>query len=632
MNDGQRWFASDNNAATHPRIMDALARANKGHAVGYGGDPDTSRAENAVAALFGEGSLVRFVLNGTGSNVYAIGCFAGQGDAIICADCAHLVVDETGAPTAVTGAQLVPLRTIDGKLDAGQLAQVIGEYKDDMHKPRPAVVSISQPTELGTVYSASELDALISTAHNHGCVVHVDGARLANAAAALGVGPAEAAGAADVIGFGGTKNGLMFGEAVVFMPRIAGHLPDTARLRKTRLQLASKMRYIAAQFEEYVRDGLWLENARAANRAGAILNEGVRRLGIPVAYPVDTNGVFARIPVPVAETLRSKRFFYDWEGGLVRWMTSWDSTDDDIQTFLSDLSATLTEYNKNHPEQAPGPEEVRLRESLGNSRKLMKSNWAEMERYTSDQSRGLPMPPFVNFQPSQAGQSEQPVQPTGRQGEALASADMSQEPNLIELPEPLATGLGSKSFAACTAERKSRRKFNGEPLSLEELSFLLWASQGSRGFRKDSFIRRTVPSGGSRHPLDTHIYTRRVIGLQPGLYRFMPVEHALVMSVPASPALDAAFDAALFEQLWDCAALFVWTAVPYRTEWRYTISAAKIVLLDAGHACQALYGACEALGLGTCAIGAYDQAPMDKTLGVDGQDEFAVYAAPVGRV
>jgi threonine aldolase len=623
MNDGQRWFASDNNATTHPRIMEALVRANTGHAVGYGGDPDTTRAEQAVASLFGDGSQVRFVLNGTGANVYAIGCFAGQGDAVVCADCAHIVVDETGAPTAVTGAQLVPLKTADGKLDPEVLAHVLGEYRDDMHKPRPAVVSISQPTELGTVYSPAELETLISTAHEYGSVVHIDGARLANAAAALGVGPAEAAGKADVIGFGGTKNGLMFGEAVVFMPRILECLPDTARLRKTRLQLASKMRYIAAQFEEYVRDGLWLQNAKAANRAGALLHQGVRRLGIPVAYPVDTNGIFARIPAPVAEALRAKRFFYDWEGGLVRWMTSWDSSDEDIQEFLADLAAALENYKKSHPVQEPGPEELKLRTALENGRALMKSNWVEMERYTSDQSLGLPMPAFVNIPPSQPGQPDQ----SGHQEQP----DISGQPSLVKLPEPLSTGLGTKSFAACTMERKSRRKFGGEPLTLEELSFLLWACQGVRGTRADRFIFRTVPSGGSRHPLDTHIYARRVTALQPGLYRFMPVEHALVMSAPASPTLDAAFDAALFEQLWNCAALFVWTAVPYRTEWRYTSAAGKIVLLDAGHACQALYGACEALGLGTCAIGAYDQAPMDKVLGVDGKDEFAVYAAPVGK-
>ncbi|MFH2113428.1 MAG: beta-eliminating lyase-related protein, partial [Spirochaetota bacterium] len=542
---------------------------------------------------------------------------------------AHIMVDETGAPTAVTGAQLIPLKTTNGKLDARALAKVIRGYKDDMHKPRPVVVSISQPTELGTVYSLAEMEALMSAAHDHGCVVHIDGARLANAAAALGVGPAEAAGAADVIGFGGTKNGLMFGEAVVFMPQIIGRLPDTARLRKTRLQLASKMRYIAAQFEEYVRDGLWLQNAQAANRSGARLYEGVRRLGIPVAYPVDTNGVFARIPAPVAEALRSRRFFYDWEGGLVRWMTSWDSTEEDIQAFLADLSATLGQYRKGHPEEAFGPEEPGLRETLENGRKMMKSNWTEMERYTSDQTKGIPMPPFVNLQsaiidgavPQIAGDGETPT----------TNEEKPKRASLIALPDPLASGLGSRNFASCTAERKSRRKFSGEPLSLEELSFLLWASQGSRGFRKDHFIRRTVPSGGSRHPLDTYIYIRMVTGLEPGLYRFMPVEHALVLSALASPGMDATFDTALFGQLWNCAALFVWTAVPYRTEWRYTIAAAKIVLLDAGHACQALYGACEALGLGTCAIGAYDQAPMDDALGVDGQEEFTVYAAPVGR-
>jgi threonine aldolase len=177
----ERWFASDNNAATHPLIMEALARANSGHAVGYGDDPLTQEAEASVASLFGPGYAVRFVLNGTGANVYALGCLAGHGDAIFCADCAHIVVDETGAPTAVTGAQLVPLPTVNGKLDPHTVAEAIADY-GNMHKPEPRVLSLSQPTELGTVYSREELAALADLAHEHGLFLHIDGARLSNAA------------------------------------------------------------------------------------------------------------------------------------------------------------------------------------------------------------------------------------------------------------------------------------------------------------------------------------------------------------------------------------------------------------------------------------------------------------------
>lgn len=624
-----RWFASDNNAATHPLIMAALAEANVGHAIGYGDDPCTARAEASVATLFGADAEVRFVLTGTGANVYAIGCFAGQGDAVICSDCAHILVDETGAPSAVTGIQLVPLPSTTGKICPDQVVEAVHHYAD-MHKPRPVVLSISQPTELGTVYSVAEITALVDTAHQHGLVVHIDGARLANAAAALGSTLHAATGHGDVICFGGTKNGLMFGEAVVFTAAIKARLPDTARLRKTRLQLASKMRYIAAQFEAYVKDDLWLENARAANRAALRLYHGVRALGIAVDCQPDTNGVFARLPAPVSATLKANRFFYDWEGGLVRWMASWDTTDTDIDDFLRDLAAAMAEWQSRQPGDARliDPQIAkRLRTTLTANRNLLKSNWKELEQYTSDQQAGLPMPTFVNTghgggpqqSPDISDKPEQPERPAG-------------QPALISLPDPKVAGLGSKSFASCTADRRSRRKFTADALSLAELSFLLWASQGVRGQRPERFILRTVPSGGSRHPLDCHVYVRRVTGLASGLYRFMPVEHALAWTGPLTAQTDQAFDTALLGQLWNCAALIVWTAVPYRSEWRYTVAAGKLILLDAGHACQALYGACEALDLGTCAIGAYDQAALDACLVVDGVDEFAVYAAPVGRV
>ena len=624
---GDRWFASDNNAGTHPRIMEALARANSGHAIGYGDDPITQAAEAAVAGLFSPGAEVRFVLNGTGANVYALGCFAGQGDAVLCSDCAHIQVDETGAPVAVLGVQLVLVETADGKIQAHALEETIREY-DNMHKARPAAVSISQPTELGTLYTPAEIAELCGIAHSHGLAVHVDGARLSNAAVALGVGPAEAAGylaektaafdhGSDVVCFGGTKNGLMFGEAVVFAPRIDGKSPDTARLRKTRLQLASKMRYIAAQFGEYVKDSLWRECATLANDAARRLADGMAERGIALRYPAQTNGVFVKLPGPVVEELRAKRFFYDWEGGAIRWMASWDTSEDDVAALLADLDASLARYRSAHPAEPVIAVDGELADILSSGRAFLKSTWETVERFPSPQSLGVARPPFVRPVPDGA--------------------------RIIALPDPEASALGGKSFRELTAGRRSRRRYRNEPISLEELSFLLWASAGVRKVAAD-YAMRTVPSGGARHPLDTMLYVRRVDGLEPGIYRFLPVERSLALLKAASIVpgadtskngwldLDAQADAGLLEQLWNCAVLFVWTAVPYRTEWRYTAAAAKTILLDAGHVCQALYGASEALGLGTCAQAAYDQEKLDWLLGVDGVEEFALYAAPVGRV
>jgi threonine aldolase len=623
-----RWFASDNNAAAHPAVMDALVRANTGHAIGYGDDPVTNKAEATVAAVFGPGAVVRFVLNGTGANVYALGCFAGDGDAILCSDCAHILVDETGAPTAVTGAQLVPVGTSQGKVTASALSETIIQY-DDMHKPRPAALSLSQPTELGTVYTTKELSELCLIAHGAGMVVHIDGARLSNAAVALGVGPAQAAGyvtapglskagveGADVVCFGGTKNGLMFGEAVVFAPRADGSLPDTSRLRKTRLQLSSKMRYIAAQFEVYVKDGIWKECATAANEQAKRLVQGLATRGIVPEYSPETNGVFLRLPALVTEELRAKRFFYDWEGGIIRWMASWDTSDEDVDGLLIDLDAAMASHHAQTPTQAV-PFSVSVQAELALGRNFLRSNWDHLDAIKSPQERGLPVPSFVRPVPSGA--------------------------RVVELPDSTKSELGERSFKDITATRRSRRKYSALPIRLEELSFLLWSCAGVKTVRTENAFR-TVPSGGCRHPLDLLIYARRVSGLEPGLYRYMATDRALALLRPAKVvvgsdpaktgflALDAEIDAGLSGQLWNCAAMFMWTAVPYRTEWRYSLAAAKTILLDAGHACQALYGACEALGLGTCAQAAYDQELLDTALGVDGQEEFAVYVAALGRV
>lgn len=610
----QRWFASDNNASTHPLIMEALARANSGHAVGYGDDPVTQKAETAVAALFrtphqDAEPLVRFVLNGTGANVYALGCLAGHGDAIFCSDCAHIMVDETGAPTAVTGAQIVPLPSTDGKLSARALAHAVHEWSD-MHKAKPTVLSLSQPTELGTVYSHSELSQLCGTAHRLGMSVHIDGARLANAAAALGCSPAEAAGDADVVCFGGTKNGLMFGEAVVFMPAILEKLGDTARLRKTRLQLASKMRYIAAQFLEYLHNDLWLSNAMHANAMAARLADGARKLGLSIQYPVQANGLFVRVNASVADELKANAFFYDWEGGLVRWMASWDTTEEDVDSFLQKLAQALKARQSKGPARSEAETEA-LHAELLEKRLWLKADWNCVDSRVSDQSLGYPSPPFT-----------QPV----LKGTAT-----------IELPDTLSLQLGNKTIAQCVRQRKSRRAYSSASINLTELSYLLWSCAGVRE-AKAKYAFRTVPSAGCRHPLDTLVYARNVASLAPGLYRYQAEQNRLALLRAASPigsdqelSLDAEFAEATLGQLWNCAALFCWTAIPYRTEWRYTSASAKLIALDAGHACQALYMACEALELGTCAVGAYDQNRMDQVLGVDGIDEFAVYMAPVGR-
>ncbi len=625
-----RWFASDNNAETHPRVMEALAGANSGHAVAYGDDPLTARAEAAVAALFGSEATVRFVLNGTGANVYALGCLAGQGDAILCSDCAHILVDETGAPGAVTGAQLVPLHSDQGKVGVHALVETLRNY-DDLHKPRPRVLSLSQPTEVGTVYTMAELAGLCQVAHEAGLFVHIDGARLSNAAVALDSGPAGAAGyilpaaagqpgkpnqpGADAVSFGGTKNGLMFGEAVVFAPAVA-RVVDTARLRKTRLQLSSKMRYIAAQFEAYVKDGLWKDCATHANKMARRLAEGLAARGIRPLYPVQTNAVFVKLPGCLVEELRSRRFFYDWEGGAVRLMTSWDTDDTDVDGFLAELDAALAAHATRDPGK-PLVQPGHNREDLLAARAVLRSNWDSLERYPSDESLGVAPPPFTQAAP--------------------------QDAPLVALPDPASLGLGSKSFHDVTAQRRSRRRYKPEAISLAELSFLLWASAGVKTIRGPNAFR-TVPSGGCRHPLDLFIYARRVEGLAPGLYRHMATDRSLALVRAASPVpgadpdatgylnLDAELDEGLSGQLWNCAAMFIWTAVPYRTEWRYTAAAVKTILIDAGHACQALYGAATALELGTCAQAAYHQEKLDKALGVDGIDEFAVLAAPVGRI
>jgi SagB-type dehydrogenase family enzyme len=238
-------------------------------------------------------------------------------------------------------------------------------------------------------------------------------------------------------------------------------------------------------------------------------------------------------------------------------------------------------------------------------RELLRSNWKDLDMSSTDQARKVPAPP-----------QEKPPD----EGAAL-----------VDLVPPSEMRIGGPSAAEAIMNRMSRRKYSTAEIGLEELSFLLFATQGVRK-RSAAYSFRTVPSGGARHPFETYVFASRVTGLPKGLYRYLPLEHKLCAARPFAEGMPEDLDAALNGQLWNAAAYFVWTAVPYRTEWRYAEASAKIVALDAGHVCENLYLACEAVGCGTCGIGAYRQDAMDRFLGVDGEDEFAIYAAPVGKL
>jgi len=240
---------------------------------------------------------------------------------------------------------------------------------------------------------------------------------------------------------------------------------------------------------------------------------------------------------------------------------------------------------------------------IENGRGFLRAEWKLFDTVNTDQDQGLPVPPQQKAVPDGAG--------------------------VLSLPAADTLTLGSMPLREAIGTRRSRRKFGKDPLTLEELSYLLWATQGVRE-RGPIRSMRTVPSGGARHSLETYLYIARVTGVRPGLWRYQPLDHAIVR-LPSGDDLAARLDQALQEQLWDAAAVFVWTAIPYRMEWRYSIVSHKVIALDAGHVCQNLYLACESIGCGTCALGAYDQEMLDKLLGVDGRDEFAIYAAPVGK-
>jgi threonine aldolase len=337
-----KGFASDNYAAVHPEVLAAIAEANAGHAAAYGADPWTARAEELVRTHFGEQARPYLVFNGTGANVLCMRAMCRPWESVVCAATAHVNVDEGAAPEHIAGVKLHALDSPDGKLSPELVASRLGRWGDE-HADQPRVVTVSQSTELGTCYSPGELAALAAFAHDNDLLLHVDGSRLSNAAAALGV-PLRALATdvgVDAVSFGGTKNGLLVGEAVVLLR--PEHADGFAYLRKQTLQLASKGRFLAAQFIALLAGDLWQRNAAHANAMAARLAAAVADApGVRITQPVQANAVFAAISPAATEILQRDWRFYVWNPstGEVRWMCAWDTTSEEVDAFSAAIRRT----------------------------------------------------------------------------------------------------------------------------------------------------------------------------------------------------------------------------------------------------------------------------------------------------
>jgi len=339
-----RSFASDNNAGVHREVLDAIARANEGHVVAYGDDPYTRVATAKFEEHFGGNIEVFFTFNGTGANVLGLQALNRPYHAVLCSDYAHIYTDECGAPEKHTGCKLIPLPHQDGKIT---LESVQHAYHGigDQHHVQARVISITQSTEMGTVYQPGEIRELADFAHERAMFLHMDGARIANAAVSLGQTLRQATRdlGVDVLSFGGTKNGIMGGEAVVFFDRSLG--ADFLYLRKQGMQLASKMRFIAVQFEALLTNDLWRRSAEHANRMARVLEAQVRKIPeVRVVWKVEANGVFAQIPRHAIEKIKARYFFYPWieDECVVRWMCSFDTTEEDVREFAEVVAEAVS--------------------------------------------------------------------------------------------------------------------------------------------------------------------------------------------------------------------------------------------------------------------------------------------------
>ena len=341
-----KMFASDNVAGAHPAVLEALVAANSGHALAYGTDVHTQDAEQAFSELFGRDVRTLFVYGGTGANVLALASLLQPAESVICTDWAHIHVDETGAPEKILGAKLLDLPCPDAKLTPSQVRSA-ARARGNPHHAQPAVVSLTQPTELGTLYSANEVRAICDVAHELGLVVHMDAARIGNATAALG-GSREALRAftvdagVDVLSFGGTKAGIVFGEAVVwFDPQRAAR---AHYLRKNVTQLHSKMRFISAQYSALLANDLFIQLGASANAAAMALYEATKHhVSLGLTTPPAVNSLFPTLVDPAKTRLQEWSFFWDWDQDAhqVRWMTAWDVSDGDVAQFAAGVAAAL---------------------------------------------------------------------------------------------------------------------------------------------------------------------------------------------------------------------------------------------------------------------------------------------------
>jgi threonine aldolase len=333
----KKGFASDNNSGVRPDILKAMEAANSGHCTGYGNDPFTENAISVFKEKFGPETGVFFVFNGTGANVLGLSSVTRSFNSIICAETAHIQEDECGAPEKFTGCKLLPVETKNGKLTPEIIRHHLKGF-DFEHHSQPKVISISQVTEMGTVYQPEEIKALADLAHNHNMLLHMDGARIANAAVSLNLDFREFTKdcGVDVLSFGGTKNGMMMGEAVLFFnPELA---TQTKYLRKQSMQLYSKMRFVGAQFTAYFENDLWKETASHANKMAKMLEAEVKQIPeIKITQPVEANGIFAIVPSGIIKPLQEQFFFYIWneQNSEVRWMTSFDTTENEIHEFAA---------------------------------------------------------------------------------------------------------------------------------------------------------------------------------------------------------------------------------------------------------------------------------------------------------
>jgi threonine aldolase len=343
-----RSFSSDNAAAIHPVVLDAISRANAGHAVAYGDDPWTRECEEQFRTLFDADVVTLLAFAGTGANVLALGTMLGPVEAVVCAAGAHVAVDEAGAAERILGAKVIELPSPDGKLRPDQLDGVTHLLGSE-HHVQPGVVSITQSTELGAVYTPAEVTALCTRAHSAGMRVHMDGARIANAVAALG-GTVDLLRAftidagVDVVTFGGTKNGLLGGEAVVYLT--TDHARAARFVRKQVTQLPSKMRFVAAQFTALLQDDLWIALAAHSNAMTALLHSLTTDVpGVVHAGPPQVNSLFPHIPHASIAPLREWCFFWPWNVATdqVRWMTAWDTTEEDVAAFADGVRQLVSE-------------------------------------------------------------------------------------------------------------------------------------------------------------------------------------------------------------------------------------------------------------------------------------------------